>query len=264
MVIPRKKLQRFCSVACYKINKKPTKINYNCPQCNNKLQSHQKKFCSKCCSAKFANANRSIESRLSQRESLITTLRKQGRARTDEKEIYWNKCRFKFSPYRFQNLTGFNLLIENGIYHYVKNPNGMCRDHILSIEQGWDLKIQPEIISHPANCQFLTVNDNSKKGSNSWITLDELKNRIKTWERHDDLPNIEIKKGQLQRASKDPQQALRFRYVIQNTITNEIFETNNITRWSVQYGLAKCTVYNKNNKWKIIEKYDLRTNQKLI
>lgn len=47
--------------------------------------------------------------------------------------------------------------------------------------EGFINKIDPEIISHPANCMLLRHNDNVSKGKKCGITLDELIDKIKNW-----------------------------------------------------------------------------------
>ena len=49
------------------------------------------------------------------------------------------------------------------------------------IKEGFLNKIDPKIISHPANCQLLLHKDNIKKYINSSITLNELYQRIIKW-----------------------------------------------------------------------------------
>ena len=71
-------------------------------------------------------------------------------------------------------------MIKYGIYHPLTNPNGMCRDHMVSKEYGWRNNIEPSLISHPANCQYLTNIENTKKGTSSDLNIDELMYRIKT------------------------------------------------------------------------------------
>jgi hypothetical protein len=85
-----------------------------------------------------------------------------------------------FDPYSIPEIPGYELLLTFGIYHPVNNPSGVCRDHMLSIEFGWRNKIDPAILSNPANCQFISNIDNIKKGSSSCITVDDLIERIST------------------------------------------------------------------------------------
>ena len=53
---------------------------------------------------------------------------------------------------------------------------------MVSVRFGFDNKINPEIIGHPANCQLMVHNENSSKNSECSISLDELLNRIKKWD----------------------------------------------------------------------------------
>jgi len=101
------------------------------------------------------------------------------RSKTDQKELYKKQCQFTFNPYSIREIPGYHLLLELGIYHPLLNPNGVCRDHMISIEYGWRNDIDPSIISSPLNCQFITNIENIKKGSTSSITIDTLLEKIK-------------------------------------------------------------------------------------
>ena len=115
------------------------------------------------------------------RDAAFNYAEKTGSRRTEKKYVYWDKCRFDFDPYKYKNLPGYNLLIELGIYRHDTNPQGVCRDHILSIADGFRQGIDPEIISHPANCQFITYHENNVKNSDSWISKNVLLERIQKW-----------------------------------------------------------------------------------
>jgi hypothetical protein len=104
-----------------------------------------------------------------------------GRAQTDKKQLYKTQCQFSFNRKTQKQIPGYNLLEKHGVYHPILNKNGACRDHIISIEFGWRNNISPEIISHPANCQFLLNDANIKKGSAAWLTVEQLNERIKNW-----------------------------------------------------------------------------------
>jgi len=117
------------------------------------------------------------------KDSVINYYRKQGRLNTNEKFLYRKSCEFSFDPYKYKNIPGYELLLDKGIYSAVGNPNGVCRDHMLSVEYGWRNKIDPKIIAHPANCQFIGNIDNIKKGSSSCLSLKLLKTRIKNWKK---------------------------------------------------------------------------------
>lgn len=104
--------------------------------------------------------------------------KKSGRSVTDDKTVYYKNCSFSFDPYSMPNIPGYEKLLELGIYHPLRNPNGVCRDHIVSIAYGWRNNISPELISHPCNCQFLTNAENITKNDRSLLTVDELRVRI--------------------------------------------------------------------------------------
>jgi hypothetical protein len=99
---------------------------------------------------------------------------------TDEKKLYYKNCEFKFNSYKQTNIPGYNLLLEYGFYNSVKNKNGVCRDHIISKDFGYKNNIDPELISHPANCQYLRHTDNVRKSNACGLTIDELIERINT------------------------------------------------------------------------------------
>ena len=62
------------------------------------------------------------------------------------------------------------------------NLNGTSRDHIFSIKEGFIQGINPEIISHPANCELVRQIENSLKNSKCGITLEALLERINEFE----------------------------------------------------------------------------------
>lgn len=63
------------------------------------------------------------------------------------------------------------------------NLGGVSRDHIYSVMEGFKNNIDSKILSHPANCQLMIHNDNISKGNKSSITLEELLEKIKEWDK---------------------------------------------------------------------------------
>lgn len=53
--------------------------------------------------------------------------------------------------------------------------------HKLSILDAWNANLSAEIVNHPVNLQILEAKENSRKGSKSSITLEELYNLIKIY-----------------------------------------------------------------------------------
>jgi len=89
-------------------------------------------------------------------------------------------CAFKLTANELQHVKGYDLLVKYGYYNSI-NTIGVVKDHRLSIKAGFISKINPELLSHPANCEFLLHKDNLNKSSNSSITLDDLQKEIVDW-----------------------------------------------------------------------------------
>ena len=91
-------------------------------------------------------------------------------------------CKFKFNVYEHPTKFDLELLETHGWYSASNrggNLNGVSRDHMYSVSDGFINKIDPIIIAHPANCRLIIHRINQKKHSKSSITLDELYDRIK-------------------------------------------------------------------------------------
>ncbi len=108
-----------------------------------------------------------------------------GRRRiTDEtrlsKTVYREQCEFNLIGV-IEKVKGFDLLKENGMYHRINNPSGVVRDHRISIDFGWQHSIDPSIIGHPANCEFLLHLDNARKTNRLSIELSDLLTEIENF-----------------------------------------------------------------------------------
>jgi len=100
-------------------------------------------------------------------------------------------------------VNGFNDIIKSqddkvlvqtyGIYN-TKNKLGLVRDHIYSRREGYINNVFFEILRHPANCQLILHKTNCSKKSKSNITLEELFDRIRTYQfpyyEHDIVLNL--------------------------------------------------------------------------
>ncbi len=67
------------------------------------------------------------------------------------------------------------------MYNRIKNPTGVVRDHKLSICEGFKNYIDSEIMSHPANCEFLSHIENSRKSRLSSVNIEQLLDDIELW-----------------------------------------------------------------------------------
>lgn len=130
----------------------------------------------------------------SNKEAVTNYYTKIGKSITEKKLVYKKLCEFNFDVYQYPKIPNYNLLLDLGIYHPVNNKDGVCRDHIISKEYGFRNNIDPSIISHPANCQFLTNYDNIKKGESSFLNLDQLIERIEKWNNEEEIDFVSIRK----------------------------------------------------------------------
>lgn len=97
---------------------------------------------------------------------------------------YRQACSFKFNLATYPEEFDFELIEQHGFYspkNKKDNPNGVTRDHMYSVREGFANNVSPFILSHPANCQLLLHLENVSKNKKSSITLDELKERIRQW-----------------------------------------------------------------------------------
>lgn len=174
----------YCSHSCAtsisnqkrKINKSKTKVRIQkirnfykenlkeipCKYCNKKISIKQRKlYCSDDCKTKHRRKNMSGF------------------------QSYKQDCLFKFSLNNFPNEFDFELIKKHGWYspaNKKNNLNGVSRDHMFSVKEGFLNKINPELISHPANCKLVLQKENSSKHKNSSISIDDLKKRIIDWD----------------------------------------------------------------------------------
>ena len=97
----------------------------------------------------------------------------------DEKERYNLECSFKFSDNLLPYLPGYENIVKYGWYNPISNPNGVAKDHMVSKNYGWTHnKIDPYLLSHPANCMIMPHPENNNKRARCSITVNELIERV--------------------------------------------------------------------------------------
>lgn len=99
--------------------------------------------------------------------------------------LYRPACEFDFDLNDYPNKFDLDLIREHGWYspsNKGNNLNGVSRDHLYSVSDGFNNGVDPNILKHPANCGLVLHIENQKKKNNSSITLDELMDRIKNWD----------------------------------------------------------------------------------
>lgn len=97
----------------------------------------------------------------------------------DEKERYNLECSFKFSDSLLPYLPGYENIAKYGWYNSRSNLKGAAKDHMVSKNYGWTHnRIDPYLISHPANCMIMPQLENDQKTFKCSITLNELIERV--------------------------------------------------------------------------------------
>lgn len=137
-----------------------------CLYCDNEFKTKilKKKFCSRECGNKYKH--------------------KQNIKKLDIKEIYRLQTVFKFNLNDYPEEFDFSLIKECGWYkakNHGDNLNGISRDHMFSVSEGFKQGIDPYYISHPANCKLMKHEDNFKKNKYCSITKEELFQKVNEW-----------------------------------------------------------------------------------
>lgn len=138
---------------CEECKNKRRKIVRYCKKCNKNEVVNRKKYCNEC--------------------------------KYDYYHIYRPNCNFSFNLSDYPDEFDFDLIKEHGWYSPTNKNNkldGVSRDHILSVGEGFENNIDTEIISHPANCKLMIHNENNIKNNKSDLTLDDLIKKIKIFD----------------------------------------------------------------------------------
>lgn len=80
-----------------------------------------------------------------------------------------------------QNLSSLSNIEKRGVMGLSEDPHHV--DHIVSIYDAFMNDVPPEITGHISNLQCLPAKVNISKGNLSWLTVEQLYERYKQWER---------------------------------------------------------------------------------
>lgn len=103
-------------------------------------------------------------------------------------QFYRKECQFILNAKSISYITGYDRLLKFGWYHPIHNPHGLTKDHKYSVNEGYKNRIDPCLLRHPANCEFLTLRENSSKNDKCSVDLDTLKRLINKY--NEDIKNI--------------------------------------------------------------------------
>lgn len=175
-------------------------INLTCSICNNEFESlnSAKKTCSKLCLSKLVSQNRTGKPMIRTHYAGKPILKDDEASKF---KFYSQACEFKLTSTDIEKIPGVNLLREFGMWSPT-NKEGVVRDHIFSRREGFLQEIPYTVISHPANCQYIRMSENTSKKDSCSITLEELYRRISIWDESPKLVSTTLFKSD--RPKKQP------------------------------------------------------------
>ena len=146
----------------YKLQKPIVSI---CTNCNSEFSRNKKQ---KFCSVKCVNEYKTEYCRKNKTEL----------------QIYKKNCRFNFALNDYPDEFEFDLIKKYGWYqakNHGDNLGGISRDHMFSVNEGFKMNVDPNLIKHPANCKLMIHNENISKNFRCSISIKELEKRIEDW-----------------------------------------------------------------------------------
>ena len=96
--------------------------------------------------------------------------------------------RFRFNLYDYPELFDLNLISTIGFYaprgkSGKWNPNGISRDHKVSVSEAVKNNYDPFYITHPLNCELMPHHKNNSKKTKSSISYSELIKLVDEYEK---------------------------------------------------------------------------------
>lgn len=179
------KYRKHCSYQCSNSRVQTPEMNESrrkkiaikkiCPVCKNIHRRARTKFCSNICKSKYDEIRKIEKVRLRsiqiQYKNEITNYR-------------W-RCTFRFDITNYPDKFDLSLIDKYGWYTSHgdnRNVSGISRDHMVSVKYGYEHDIDPNVLSHPANCKLMTHSKNSSKSSDNLMNIGELLTKIKLWD----------------------------------------------------------------------------------
>lgn len=186
-----------------------------CKQCTIILPRQKKNnsFCSRSCAAKFNNAHRSPTAKKTgpkpkdkEPKAAYSTLykcickhcgiewraRKSQRICEQHRDLYSHHGRakfwFTFNVFNYPALFDLSLIYQYG-FRSSSNPNGITRDHKVSVNEAILNNYDPYYIKHPLNCELMLFEQNNKKKTKSSILYIDLVNSVDKFDKDNGFGN---------------------------------------------------------------------------
>lgn len=104
-----------------------------------------------------------------------------------------NRYAFTFNVYDYPELFDIDLIKEKGWHshggRYKYNPNGLTRDHKVSVNESIKNGYDPYYIKHPLNCEIMTFAANNVKKTSSSMSYEDLKKQVDEYDEQKNIPN---------------------------------------------------------------------------
>lgn len=98
----------------------------------------------------------------------------------DGRAKYW----FTFNVFDYPNLFDLSLIKTIGFRDSKTNPNGITRDHRVSVNVAIKNDYNPYYIKHPLNCELMSFKENNKKKSQCSISYEELVELVDNYDKN--------------------------------------------------------------------------------
>lgn len=209
---PQSNKQKYCTQMCANESKRKHHKEIQCVQCQKPLRRHQRRFCSRSCSAIFNNAlspKRAKKVKIDRlkipRKSNIILRSKPANGYNcqckhcgyrfvsmkaqkycnDHATLYSHAGRarywFSINVFKYPELFDLDDLMKIG-FRSKENPNGYTRDHKVSVNEAIRNGYDPYYITHVMNCELMLWPENNQKKTKSSINYEELVRRVNEYD----------------------------------------------------------------------------------
>ena len=97
-----------------------------------------------------------------------------------------NRYAFTFNVFHYPELFDLELIKDKGWHshggRYDYNPEGLTRDHRVSVNESIRNGYDPYYIKHPVNCEIMTFSENDRKKARSSISYEDLVKEVDMYE----------------------------------------------------------------------------------
>jgi hypothetical protein len=135
---------------------------------------------------KCINCNKILEFKYRNRINCNLKCKKEYHTKNKEEfDLYKALSKFNFNLSDYNEEFDFSLIEKYGWYKAKNNGDnvdGVSRDHMFSIKEGFRRLINPLLLAHPANCELIVNKHNQSKSDDCSLSIETLLQRIEQFE----------------------------------------------------------------------------------